>query len=351
MSKPSICDTYYGNQLGLKQRGVEAAIFLAKNPTTVLGKDGIELIKNTVKINGAQSPLTEIYSKVAESGKLHYFTMFDLTRTGETIPPVLTLDDITIDGKYIANSVPQAYKNAWLNLTPILGRRDAYNSPLQITDQLRFASLVARGFLSMSYNDSDEWLTPALNVTMIETYSLLFAMHMRNRFDLNLEEYGLVRTLFAAYYAQMVQANDAKKDVPPILYRCKDIWRDAGSPNAIDERLESVKETRDKIAPDGKLSIATICSILQECGPSRMQKFISDKLVYAFMSRTPSDTRIQFCAIDYPPYFVYQVLANLKNGKNPLFNTLIKFGNMKAILTRFATELITSKMFIDKVVR
>ena len=216
---------------------------------------------------------------------------------------------------------------------------------------MQFAALISRGILCMSYNDSDEWLTSSLNATMVEAYSLLFAMHLKNRFDLNAEEYAVVRTLFAAYYAQKVCSNSAPKNCPPLLYRCKDIWRDVGSPNAVDDRLASVEEVRNQIAPDGVLSIKVICDILAKAGPQRMQKLISERLLYTYMSRSPTDSRAMYCAIDYPPYFVWLILQNLRNGKNPLFNLLIKFGNMKTILTKFSEELITSKLFIDKVAR
>ena len=351
MSKPSIADIPYGMQIELRKRGMEAATFLVKNSAFVLGLDGAEYLKNLVKIS-VQTPLTEIYQRVTQTGKLPLFTMFELTDCKENIPSILTLEELTIDGKYLSPNMPKFYQNAWINLSPLASKtRDAYNRSLQITDTIRFANLVARGILCMSYNDSEEWLTPALNVTMIEMYSLLFAMHLKNRFDLNIEEYALVRTLFAAYYAQLVSENSAPKEIPPILYRCKELYRDVGTPRAIDERLAVVGEVRQKLDPTWKLSIKTICEILKQCGPQRMQKMMSDRLLYAFMSRSPVDAQTMYCAIDYPPYFVYALLANMRNGKNPLINMLIKFGNNGRLLSEFSKELISSKMFIDKVIR
>ena len=351
MSKLTLGEIPYGIQIDLKKRGVEAATFLVKNQAFILSRDGADYLKSSVKLS-VQTPLTQIYQRVAESDKLRMFTMFDLTSCTESIPSVLTLDELSIDGKYISKSMPQAYQNVWINLSPILAKsRDAYNISLQITDVVKLANLVGRGILCMSYNDSDEWLTPNLNVQMIEAYSLLFAMHLKNRFDLSLEEYALIRTLFAAYYAQMVQSPIAPKEIPPILYRCKELYRDAGTARAIDERMEQVSEARNKVAPDGTLNISVICKILPQCGPARIQKLLSERLLYSFMARSPVDSQTMFCAIDYPPYFVYLLLANLRNGKNPLFNLLIKFGNMKAKFNAFADELVSSKMFIDKVLR
>lgn len=99
------------------------------------------------------------------------------------------------------------------------------------------------------------------------------------------------------------------------------------------------------------LSIDTICAILREKGPDRMKKLLKPVAFYQFMSRSPSDSQSMLIATDYPPYFVYMLLANLRGGKNPFFQSLIKFGDMKKTLVKFTDDLVSSKMFIDKVSR
>lgn len=348
--KPTIGTTPYGISLDLKKRALEAATFLTKNQATLAGRDGLEYLKSSVKMT-VSTPITDIYTRVADLDKLKCFTIFDLSGIPD-VPSLLTVGELTIDGKYISPNMPSVFQNAWINLTPFLkSRNDAYNRIPQITDTVQFALLITRGLLCMSYNDSDAWLTPSLRILIVEAYSLCMTMRMKTLFDLNFEEFALCRLLFAAYMAQMLDSPSAPKEVPPLLYSCKFLYMDTGTPRTIDDRFEGISEVRTRIAPNMELNIDVICAILREKGPERMKKLLKPAAFYQFMSRSPSDSQSMLLAIDYPPYFVYMLLNNLRGGKNPFFQNLIKFGDMKRSLVRFTDELISSKLFIDKVSR
>ena len=351
MNKLTLSETPYGVSLDLSKRGVEAATFLAKNRASVLGPDGIEYLQSAVKPT-VSTPLVEIYNKAASLGKLNNFVMVDTTGLPD-IPTVLTLEDISIDGKYIAKSMPPAYQKVWVNLTPVLSRRDAYNRNLQISNVTRFANLITKGLLCMGYNDSDMWLSPALSVPVIEAYSALFAMHLKGLFNLNnLEEYNFVRTMFAAYMAQMLDdPKAAKEDVPPLLNRCTFLF-EGGSMQDLYQRFEQVAETRKKIAPTGEFNVDVICELIRKHGPLRMQK-INTRMLYVLMSRSPMDSQNMMFAMDYPPYFVYLLLNNVRGGKNPLFMNLLKFAgpNMKKRMDRFADDLVANKFIIERISR
>lgn len=349
MIKRTIADTPFGEQLKLRKRGLEAATFLAKNSGSILAPDGIEYLQSTVRPT-VSTPFVEIYNKASELGKLSgNFTMFDLSRTVDC-PSVLTMPDVAIDGKYISTNMPSSLQNAWLDLTPILGRRDAYNRTLQIRDVLRFAALVSRSLLCMSYNDSDAWLTPILATKIIECYSLLIGLHLKNTYNLNFDEYGFVRTLFAAYMAQMLDSPKAPQEIPPLLYRCRFLYQDTGTPRSIDERFEKVAELRQRIAPDNRLDIDIVCQLIAGCGPSRMAKLTAHTL-YAFMTHSPMDNQNMSFALDYPPYFVYLLLDNMKGGKNGLIINLLKFGDLKKDMNVFVQDLLSTKLFIEKIKR
>ena len=347
--KPSISTIPYGKSLDLRKRGMEAATFLVKNQGCVLGIDGIEYLKSSVRMT-VSSPITDIYTRAADQGKLNCFTMFDLSRATD-IPSVLTFHELAIDGKCISKEMPSDLKNVWVNLTPFIRRTDAYNRNLMVTDTVQFASMIARGMLCMSYNDSDAWLTPTLRQNIIDFYSMCYTMRLKTMFDLNTEEFSLVRLLFAAYMAQMLGSEEDKKDIPPILYSCRFLYADTGNQRTIDDRFASIAEARTEVAPNGELGIDQICKILAKVGPERMRKLLKATTFYQFMSRSPMDSQSMLVATDYPPYFVYLLLANLRGGKNPFFQSLLKFGDAKKKIVSFANELLTSKMFIDKVSR
>lgn len=350
MKKLTLSDTPYGVGLDLAKRGVEAATFLAKNRTSILGIDGIEYLQSTVKPT-VSTPLVDIYNKAASLGKLKSFTMFDTTGLTD-VPTLLTLEDISVDGKYISKNMPSAYQNVWVNLTPILARRDAYNRNLQINNPIRFAQLIAKGLLCMSYNDSDIWLSPNLSVPVIEAYSSLFAMHLKSMYNLNgLEEYAFVRTMFAAYIAQLLGPADDKHDIPVLLNRCNFLY-EGESMRVLTERFDRVAEVRNDIAPDGHFDINVVCQLIAKCGPERMKK-LTAKTLYVLMTRSPMDSQNMLFAMDYPPYFVYLLLNNVRGGKNPLFMNLLKFGglNLKKRMDRFAQELVENKYIIERISR
>lgn len=349
--KPTIGTTPYGISIDLRKRAVEAATFLAKNAGATVGRDGIEYLKSSVKMT-VSTPITDIYSRAADLDKLNCFTMFDLSGIPD-VPSILTLNDIAIDGKYVAPSMPHDFCNVWLNLTPFLRNEKnnvSYNRVPQITDTVQLASVIARGLLCMSYNDSPVWLTPSLRITLIETYSMCMTMRMKTLFDLNVEEFALCRLLFAAYMAQMLD-DEAPKEIPPILYSCKFLFMDTGTPRTINDRFDGISDVRARISPHMDLSIDTICNILREKGPDRMKKLLKPAAFYQFMSRSPTDSQSMLLAMDYPPYFVHMLLNNMKGGKNPFFQSLIRFGDMRRTLVRFVDDLISSKLFIDRVAR
>lgn len=349
--KPTIGTTPYGISLDLRKRAIEAATFLTKNSGVIIGRDGAEYLKSSVKMT-VSTPITSIYTRAADLNKLNFFTIFDLSGVPD-IPTLLTVNAIAVDGKYISPNIPHTLQNVWVNMTPFLkfNRNDAYNRIPQITDTVQLASVIARGLLCMSYNDSSVWLTPSLRITIIEAYSLCMTMRMKTMFDLNFEEFALCRLLFAAYMAQMLDAESVDKEVPPILYSCKFLYSDTGSPRTVAERLEKISGVRTKYASNMELSIDTICKILSEVVPGRAQKLLKTAAFYQFMSRSPMDSQYMLLALDYPPYFVYMLLNNLKGGKNPFFQSLINFGDMKRTLNKFAEELVNSKMFIDRISR
>lgn len=349
--KPTIGTTPYGVSLDLHKRAMESATFLAKNRGTFVGRDGVEYLKSSIKMT-VSTPITDIYTRAADLDKLNAFSIVDLSGI-QDVPTLLTLSEIAVDGKYVSPNMPHDFQNVWVNLTPFLRHNksnDAYNRIPQITDTIQLASVIARGILCMSYNDSPVWLTPSLRMTIIETYSLCMSMRLKTLFDLNVEEMSLVRLLFAAYMAQMLDA-DAPKEVPPILYSCKFLYYDTGNPRTIDDRFDGISAVRAEVAPNMDLSIDTICRILQAKGPDRMKKLLKTAAFYQFMSRSPSDSQSMLVSIDYPPYFVYMLLNNMRGGKNPFFQSLIKFGDMKRTLVKFTDDLINSKMFIDRVSR
>ena len=349
MKKTTITATPFGMALRLEDEAMEAAKFMARHPSMLLGEDAFNSIKSSVKMT-VSSAFAEIYSKVVEnSGWKSSFTLLDLSNPEESVPTIFTLDDITIDGKYVhAQQLPKAYQNAWINLTPILGKRnakDSYNC-LPIKDTPRLAALISRAVLCMSYNDSDNWLNSYDSAILLDAYTFTLTFPIKQMFNLDLEEEKLVRTLFAVYFAQLLQSPFDNLELPPILNRCG--W--LGTPREIMERLDKVSEDRIALEKEmrleaGQVNLDLVCRLIAKHGPDRMSSFNSSVLV-RFMSRSAMERNATIMAMYYPPYFVYMLLAAIHGLKHPIYSLLMKFGDMKRNLIKLEQDIIHSSTVV-----
>lgn len=347
MTKPTIGSTTFGYMLGINAKAVDATAFLIKNPEVVMREKGLEILKN-LRIH-TRTPMTDIFIHLVEAEKLPMFTITDMTISRESIPELFTLNDITVDGKYLNASIPKTYQNAWINLTPILSKRDAYNSAggFSIADIPTMAALFARGALCMSYNDnaSQGWLSPVLNTFIVESYVSMIVPYIAQYYKLEYDERKLVETIFATYYAQLLQPEEMDPMSPPLLMRCGFL----GSPAEIKLRLSVFEETRE-LNNMQRLSIGSCCKLLTMVGPSRMKDFTADK-VYIPLTRSAVDSQAMSIALDYPPYWVYQLMTNVYGSKNPMLNNLIRYNEMKGKIMKFTMELNASKLFVERIKR
>ena len=354
MKKKTITDNPFGAALDLRNQALDAAKFMVRHPSCVLGDDVFNAIKSSVKMT-VSSAFADIYSKAVESGSWSsLFTLLDLSDVEDSVPTIFTLDDITIDGKFISENIPDTRQNAWLNLTPLLGRRDthdAYNSFLPIKDAPRFASQIARGILCMSYNDSDQWLNASMSEVVLDTYSYIMTAPFRMMFNLDIESEKLMRTIFAAYMAQ--ELSGTIEEVPSLLFRCTK-W--LGTPNDISTRFEPMGEERQKLEKEfglkqNEFSVDLCCALMAKFGPERMKKLSASNLV-RFMSRSSMDRNATIMSIYYPPYFVHALLAATGSGaKNPTFMNMMKFSDTKRKVIKFADDLVQSGILLGNIDR
>ena len=340
MDKLTLFETPYAEARSLNKELSRAIEYLTKYHT-LINVDPSFL--NDIKIYSSTAAST-IFSNLKEANKGSSFLFYNVGRTAE-IPSVLTINDLTIDGARIPNiSVPDRLKKCWINLTPIISQKDSYNGRINVTDVTELSHLMMRGALVMSYHATDTmWLSPNQAVYVIEFYSGVIANTLGQVYNLNYDERLYVQTLFAAYYAQCLGGANAPLDMPPLLLRCVFL----GSAMDIQERMNSIKDDRDN---GGKswLSPSTVCELLRKHGPPRMNKF-SATYLYRYLSATSIDSQVMLMAIDFPPYWVYQMLKVAYGYKNPVMNNMVKLTGSKAKLQQFAKDLCDSGVIIKKV--
>lgn len=345
MKKPTIFDAPYAQALSLGTQAEVAVNFLMRNLKLVtLNANDLKTIAETRII--AKTPATDIFQQIVASGKLSSFLFLDFSNFNDSIPEALTLNEMTIDGRYIqGNDIPEL-KKIWVNLTPYLGKRMSASSPIVINDTPSLFNLVTRGALSISYNDSDSWLTNKLSAFIIETYSMTITTLVKRQYDLDIVEAMFVQTLFATYCAQMLGAHDAPLKVPPLLYQCPFL----GSVAEITERLEIINHLRENNG-ESVMTPFDICMIIAKSNiVPRMHQFNKQKL-NVFFSTGSGDSQSMMIALDYLPYWVYQLIKNISGGKNPVLSTIFKIQKMREKVLQFCQELVKSNTFIDRIDR
>lgn len=354
MPKPTLLDTTFAKVSELSSKARRALVFLIKNQNLVLLHEQDLQAISEIKIY-VRTPITDFFQRIVDTDKLSSFALMNFTGISLDLPELLTMGEITIDGKYISDtSVPDKWRKPWVNITPLLsGKRDTYNGRVQINDVPGLCSLLTRAVLCSSYNDQDTWLNPKLSAFVIESYSMTVANMLRQSFNLDRDlrsvmfgpESKFVQTLFAAYYAQLLGGSQAPLDLPPLLYRCPFL----GSVAEIQERLESIRELRPNNG-NSPLTINLICEILAQAGPARMSNFTAAQLFRMF-SIGSTDSQSMLVALEYPPYWVYQLMRSAAGSKNPIITNVIKIHGYKAKVNQFATELNISGGLVEKVNR
>lgn len=346
MKNITLFDTSFAKARAIAGMLQPAVTFLIKNgPEVVITDDQLRDLEG-VRLYSS-NPISKLFQDIITAGKLNNFIFVNFSKYGKDIPSLLALDDIVIDGKAVSTlPVPAQLQKCWINITPITSIKDSYNGMLNITDAAAFASMVVRAALCSSYVDNELWFNPRLEATIVESYSATIAHVLRQAFNLAYEEEKFVQTLFAAYYCQLLSGGQANLAMPPLLGRCQFL----GSATDIISRMEDVKPYRDNNGND-LLSPAKICKILNQIGPARMKTFMPTQL-YRFMSSSSIDSQTMMIAMEFPPYWVYQMLRIASGYKNPVMSNVLKLNaGMKQKTVAFATELQTSSQLLTKLSR
>lgn len=346
MKKITLFETSYAKTRPLAIMAGAAVPFLIKNgPAVLLQPNQIKELENT-RIYSS-TPMSKLFQDIVNANKLNNFIFMNLARYSSDIPEVLALDDITVDGKNIPNVIaPKQLQKCWINLTPITTVKDSYNGSLNLTDVSAFTNMVLRSALVSTYNDSDIWLNPRLSATVIEMYAFTVSHVLTQAFGLTYEEEKFVQTLFACYYAQLLGgANDSLK-MPALLMRCTFL----GSAQDIILRMEQILQYRDNNGED-ILTPVKIISILNQCGPARMKNFMPTML-HRYFSASSLDSQIMLIALEYPPYFVFQMLRLTSGYKNVLMKTVTtKYKQLLLKLNQFASDMQTTNALLIKLNR
>ena len=343
--KRTIFNTQFCQAASIRERVQKAIKNIVTNQKLYIMDDAAKKHLNSIK-SFATTPMYELFSMISLNTSLKPFTLFNLSEVEQSqVDDILLIDGISIDGKYLGSSTPDNLKNAWVNLTPILGKKNLLNGEYPVTDIPRFHSLIVRSYLTMSYNDMDDsWLTPSLCAFVIESYSTIVARLLARAYNLNIDEFLFIQTLFATYYAQLLSPNLGNSGtvcVHPLLMRCGFL----GNVTDVHDRVSSIWNS---LPHDRMWVVDDIVKVIQKSGPSRMKK-LETSYLYRLFSAGTMESQAMLIAMDYPPYWVHQLYKLVSNMKNPMLTNIIKTTNIKKRLDNFIKDLNhSSTLEIDR---
>lgn len=334
----NIFNTMYGQAVDLRTQSMQALPFLITNQNGILVNEAdlkdLELLRG----HGA-STIISLYHKLLETRKgFGDFAVMNLKGVKDSIPDAVTVDAYSIDGSILAG-VPPKFAKQWINLTPVMKRRTSPNVLMRelISDIPRTCGLFVRGGLCNGYHEAcsrgQDWLSLNLAKFIVESYSMSVAMLVQRLYNLDWNDTRLVAIVFAFFYANL-QGRKFSDTIPPVLNRCTSLGN-------IGDITASIGEIKRQF-PDGtdlnELSISELCTAIPKLGAGRLEKFTFHNLRQIF-TRNPQDSFAMSFAMDYPPYWVFQLLKQMSGAVNPVVRSVMNIPSFKKESSVFAVEL------------
>lgn len=335
--KPTILDTQLGVQTNFRSQLTESIGFLIKNTNYISVPEKDLIVIKSMK-NFGNSHVYSLFETIIDSDKINIFKFLDFSKVSiDNIPEILTLSSLTIDNYNNGIYVPNEYKKVLCNITPHIKKRTSESDRLNIVDIDSIHSLIVRGALCKSYNDSRLWLTADLAAMIIESYALTISNILSSVYKLDFQDSNLVTLMFATYYAQLLNI-DGSMEYPELLSKCKRLEKMGVDITA----LSFINKQRKN--PKALLTLKEVCEIVAICSTIKMKSFNINTLNSLF-SRGSVDIQIMLTALEYPPYFVMQLIRLADNHKNQVMLANI---NNKKIAPAFVELLRLCSNFIPK---
>lgn len=340
MAKKHLYNIDFAQFAGIKPTAVKALKYLVTNRGCCLPIHVAERLYADKPL--LETPSNTIFRHLRDEGKLlSLFAPLYFDKKASGIPELLLSNEVTLDTaqlseSQILSSFPEFYGKVVVNLSNIL-RSSRGNTPneYQVTDMHAMHSLFVKGALVMSYNDSDTWLTPTLGVYIVKSYSMTISGIIAKLYDLTLQEQMTIAAVFAMYMCQVLDKDTGDKTCPSLFNRCTFLGNTTTINNFITAMAEETVNGLDTIK---------VCKLISTLGPDRVRGF-SPEIFFRTVKSIGTDVVSSMIAIEYPPYWVHQLVVAMSNGKTKLYFEL-KANRLHEETKRFLYELDNSPTFI-----
>lgn len=337
--KVLLLDTSFATQFNLQQDISNTLRYLIDNRDIVLLQSQVQTLCQTKTL--ATTPITKLFENIYQNNLIDEYALIDTTLSSQSSPELLTIPDIVVDMKQfnnaavVLNSIKEYKNKIIINTAPFI--RKNRDGMINLTDINEFHRQIVRGALVSSYYNTNDsiWLNPNLIKFITETYAKCISSVIQRLYNLTLVEQNTISIILAWFFLQRMT-----DDHEELLMQCDFL----GSKMSIRQSIEMFKEY---IGNNGIKDINDLSRLISLCGPSNMRNFNSD-IYTRLMSKSGTSFITMRLAIEYPPYWVYQLLIALSGIKINLSFLLQKTKLMKPA-SEFFLQLSTCRQFIPSV--
>lgn len=343
MRKFGILETTFAKSASYKKQIEEAAKFIVQQPALSLADDTLKNMVINKCTSSLHTPmnllfqhLTDTFKNIRELPFVHVFV------TANNPPEIFSSDSITFDFNEAMANPPGILDGTVVNLTNSVRLKKTLASQEYIIDDiLKIHGLCVRAALCQSYLKSNDklWLTPKLCLFIIESYNMIIVNQIRQYLNVT-DPYMLKKIAFlnCAFMAQMLN-KESHSGLPELMYRLNLGMTTNDINNLLGELTEKGYDFKKKyFAQD-------LCEMYKALCGERFNAFNISQLFRLFTAGHV-DKPFASIMLEYPPFWVYQLLMIGSGAKQPVYNNIFKNNNLLSKIGLFATDLNTTDTFI-----
>ena len=290
--KINLQDTRYAQSLAFGDQVKVAAKFLAANAGTIsLSQKDLHAIKAIRPLS--ESHMSEMFRHIVTKDLLDKFYLMDLSKLPDA--PEILSSTLPVIGEHYGLSGQLAYP--WINVQPALGIRGRKDDPINIVDSNRIMSMIVGSTLSLSYNSTDEWLTPKIIGGFAGIFGVSVALRLSSIYQFG-TEFTIIAAIIAYYFSNKCY-NDKRYVNMSLGYLLGPF--NAKIVSEIRQRIEDKDLAMD--------SLDDLADALRIFGPERIGNLTAGTL-YRLIGKAATMNTDLYIAADYPPMYMTIVLRH-----------------------------------------
>jgi hypothetical protein len=308
-------------------------------PTIMTDMDQSAYAKLLTSVNSYKdTPLGTMFYEIVRANKGMYHMSF--LSTPSAIPEILMLEQMSIIGAEASPTLRPPYDGVWNPLSTALKRdKSGYHiSSENLAMEITVRSKLCHNF----YHDSGMWLTPNDLLFMMGAYGEFISMIFGRTFRLSIQEEMPVKFIFAWYFALMCGYEPDNNGQLPIMQRFG-VQMGIGP-----QALQSISGAFGAmyVEAEGAITVTHLLSLMKDFVPDRVTD-MNEKALWSVITRISTNGLQYVIGVNYPPYFIANLLEVASVGRHTILTSLIKERNKPSDFMNRLRLIVKSRYLHD----